>query len=81
MIMLLLDRNNEPTKTIYYLAAVCYQLIRQSQELETSELFQRLQSSRIEYQNLSYIFFILALDFLFLLDRVEVNERGMLYVN
>ncbi|MFU2206272.1 ABC-three component system middle component 6 [Streptococcus pluranimalium] len=71
--MLLLDKNVEPHKTIFYLSGVLNSIIS-VKTLDSNSLYQELQK-RID-DSLNYNFFVLALDFLFLLDKITINEKG-----
>jgi hypothetical protein len=71
--MLLLDKNAEPNKTIFYLSAIVYGLVLRG-VTKIENIYLELQNE-IE-DNLNYEFFVLALDFLFLLDRIRVNSKG-----
>lgn len=77
--MLLLDRNNEPTSTVYYIAGTLCTYVDEHPNLDVGQLYEATTNNLIK-KELSYDFFIMALDFLFLLGRIEVNERGGLYV-
>ncbi len=79
--MLLLDRDSAPADTIYYISAVCYRLICDANQIAPIDLFATLKGSRKEYRELGYDFFILALDFLFVLNRVEIDDEGRLYAH
>lgn len=79
--MLLLDRNSAPARTIYYLSAVCYQAIRNAGSIESVDLFDEIKSLRGEYHNLGYDFFVLSLDFLFMLDRISLDDEGRIRAN
>lgn len=78
--MLLLDRNNEPENTVYYLSAVARQLITERPGLDVSSLYRTIETE-ILFCEFNFAFLVLALDFLFLLDMVEVDEKGELYVH
>ena len=67
--MLLLDKNAEPKKTIFYLSAIVHGLILKK-KVNIESLYIELQKE-IE-DELNY----LALDFLFLLDKIRVNNEG-----
>lgn len=71
--MLLLDKNAEPNKTIFYLSAIVYGLILKGMS-KIENIYKELQSE-IE-DGINYEFFVLALDFLFLLDKIRVNSKG-----
>lgn len=78
--MLLLDRNNEPTSTVYYLSASIYNYLSGNDGLDAAALYQQIMLE-IVGKEVSYEFFMMALDFLFLLDRVTVDEKGGLHVH
>ena len=78
--MLLLDRNNEPASTVYYLAASVYDYIGIHEGVDASNLYQRVMTD-FAGREVSYDFFLMALDFLYLLDRVAVDEKGGLHVH
>ena len=78
--MLLLDRNNEPTSTVYYLAASVYDYIGKHDVVDASNLYQGVMIDFVG-RKVSYDFFLMALDFLYLLDCVAVDEKGCLHVH
>ena len=78
--MLLLDRNNEPTSTVYYLAASVYDYVGNHDGIDASSLYQGVMVDMVG-RNVSYDFFLMALDFLYLLDRVTVDKKGGLHVH
>lgn len=78
--MLLLDRNNEPTSTVYYLAASVYDYVGRHDGVDASNLYQGVMTDFVG-RKVSYDFFLMALDFLYLLDRVTVDEKGGLHVH
>lgn len=78
--MLLLDRNNEPTSTVYYLAASVYDYASKHDGIDASSLYQGVMVDSVG-KNVSYDFFLMALDFLYLLNRISVDERGGLHVH
>lgn len=78
--MLLLDRNNEPTHTVYYLSAIAYKLLSDHPGMNVSSLH-RIIENEIISSELNFEFLVLALDFLFLLDKIEIDEKGELYVH
>lgn len=78
--MLLLDRNNEPTSTVYYLAASVYNYVGKHDGIDASSLYQGVMVELVG-KNVSYDFFLMALDFLYLLDRISVDGKGGLHVH
>lgn len=82
-VMLLLDDNNRPTNTVYYLAAVVYDLLSREGDqysIRPSDLY-GLISDRVLSRKVNIVFFIMALDFLFLLDKLEIDREGQLHVH
>lgn len=77
--MLLLDKNNTPTNTVYYIAAVSYGYLLKFPYLSFIQLYDAL-SEKVYHRQVQFDFFVLAIDFLFLLDKVALNEKGELYV-
>ena len=78
--MLILDRNNEPTSTVYYLAASIYGYLKTHNGIDASSLYQKIMTNFIG-KNVNYDFFIMALDFLYLMDCVTVDKKGDLHVH
>ena len=74
--MLILDRNNEPTSTVYYLAASIYGYLKTYNGIDASSLYQKIIGKKVNYD-----FFIMALDFLYLMDCVTVDKKGDLHVH
>lgn len=77
--MLLLDRNNEPTSTVYYLAALVFDRALSREGIDASCLYREVCEAVGKAVN--YDFYLMALDFLYLLDRMSVDERGGLHVH
>lgn len=77
--MILLDRNNKPTNTVYYLAAVIYGLLLHNENMDYIKLYNRTQLE-INNDPIELSFFSLALDFLFLSNMLNIDKRGNLYV-
>ena len=73
--MLLLDKNNEPTCTVYYLSAVIYSYI----DNHDGQLYKAIIHDLIR-RDVKYDFYLMALDFLYLLNRLDVDEEGGLHV-
>lgn len=45
--MLILDRNNEPTSTVYYLAASIYGYLKTYNGIDASSLYQKIMTNFI----------------------------------
>lgn len=78
--MLLLDRNNEPTSTVYYLAASAFSYVQEYDAIDATTLYQSICSEAVG-RDVNYDFFLMSLDFLFLMGRVEVDEKGGLHAH
>ena len=78
--MLVLDRNNEPTSTVYYLAAAAYYYIAINDGVGAFDLYEQIVQELV-CRKVNYEFYLMALDFLFLLDRLTVDGRGGLHVH
>ncbi|WP_057821207.1 ABC-three component system middle component 6 [Schleiferilactobacillus perolens] len=77
--MLLLDLNKAPQDTVYYLSAVVEEILSIDSGLDYSSLMNKLNDQL--RMNVNPTFFNLALSFLYLLDKIVINERGELYVH
>lgn len=78
--MLLLDKNSEPTHTVYYLSAVAHKLLLDHPGIDISSLY-RIIEDEVVFNEFNFDFLVLALDFLFLLNKIEISEKGELYVH
>lgn len=78
--MILLDKNNKPQNTVYYLAAISYGYLRQNGNISLTALYKALSSKKFN-SKIDFNFFILGIDFLFLLDKINIDKRGDLYVS
>lgn len=75
--MILLDKNAAPNKTVVYLSAMIFGMICGGTN-NINSIYHKM-----EYRlngPLNYDLFILALDFLFLLDKISINKKGDLEV-
>lgn len=77
--MILLDRNNQPKNTVYYLSAVVYVYLRQNGNLGLIDLYEKISNTVLK-RKLNFEIFSLAIDFLFLIVKVNVNKKGDIYV-
>lgn len=78
--MLLLDSNNAPTNTVYYISAIAYGTLKREGLLDLSALYRKV-SEYTACKPVSFDFYMMALDFLFLLDKVYVDRKGNLHVH
>lgn len=78
--MLLIDRNNNPVKTVYYIAALSYSMISASDGVGPIDLY-RWVCDPARCGEVPYEFFLMSIDFLFLVADVEVAEEGRLRVH
>lgn len=78
--MLLIDRNNDPVKTVYYIAVLAHSRISVVGEVALADLYRWVcDSARCGV--VPYEFFLMAIDFLFLVAGVETTEEGRLRVH
>jgi hypothetical protein len=78
--MLLLDKNNEPTCTVYYLSAVIYSYLANHDGCDMGQSYKAIVHDLIK-RDIKYEFYLMALDFLFLLNRLDVDKEGGLHVH
>jgi hypothetical protein len=78
--VLLIDRNNDPVKTVYYIAALSYSRISVASEVGSAELYRWVCDSA-RCGMVPYEFFLMAIDFLFLVADVEATGEGRLRVH
>lgn len=77
---MLLDVNNEPTNTVYYYAAAAYGCLKNNGVMDFSNLLEEL-SKKLFDRKINTVFFSLGLNFLFLLDKIYIDDKGGLHVN
>jgi len=75
--MLFLDRNTTPENTIYYLSGMVDALVKQNNGIDIIGLYQKLLKER--RNSVNFDFFMLALDFLFLVERIKIDSKGGIY--
>lgn len=68
--MLLINENVKPNKTIYYIASLVYKKINNT-TCTVKELFCNIQ---VDITDIDYNHFIYALNFLFLLEKIKMEE-------
>lgn len=72
---MIIDRDSRPKDTIYYISG-CIMSVLQTKETEVDSLF---ELTRDQYNELlDYYIFLLALNFLYLTEKIEISEGGML---
>jgi len=78
--MLLLDRANDPRNSVYYIAAQICNIIATVRKTDGDSL----QSDFMQSQStgaLNVETYFLALDFLFLLGKIDIDRTGDIYVS
>jgi len=77
--ILLINKSRHPVDSLFYIAAcVANELKKKSKEVFTDDLYETILNG---YNNkLSYSDFILSLNFLFLINKIHLTERGIGYV-
>lgn len=75
--MILLDKNTTPDNTIYYLSGIVHGIIKRYTQLEYLKLYDIL--CKRQNRKISFDYYTLALDFLFLLNKVAVDDNGVIF--
>lgn len=77
--MILLDENAYPQNTVIYISMLSLRIIRKNNFISIDELFVELVNC--DYiDNLNFEFIVLAVDFLFLIGKIGINEGGEIFV-
>ncbi len=72
---MIIDRDSRPKDTIYYISGCILSLLK-GKDADVDSLFELI---RDKYNNLlDYYIFLLALDFLYLTEKIEISEKGVL---
>lgn len=73
---MIIDRDLVPEKNIYYLGGKVLEVLRDHQYDVVSpiEIFHQLE--RLIPTKVSFDYFLLALDWLFILSKIEVDKKG-----
>lgn len=79
--MLLLDKNTLPENTVYYVSAKILDIFKyfNDSDLDYDTLF--FEINKDSASSVSNEVFTLALDFLYLVNKISVNEKGQIYVH
>lgn len=77
--MLLINKSTTPENTIYHIAAVSQEILIKKGELTYSNLYNSLTEEYYK-RKINFSSFMLSLDFLFLLNKINVDKKGKLYV-
>lgn len=72
---MIIDRDSEPKDTVYY-ASGCILLSLSKKDADLDSLFQAVTKNY--HSDMDYTIFLVALDFLFLLDKVTISKKGVL---
>ncbi len=76
---LLIDQDNEPTKSLYFLGAKVIHALMESNfgVVDPNVLFRAVNDGTVEAgAKVSYDYFMLTLDWLFLLGKINLDEKG-----
>ncbi|MBM7572950.1 hypothetical protein JOC48_003482 [Aquibacillus albus] len=73
--MMIIDRDSNPKDTIYYISA-CILGVISSKKHNVEDLYETLKEQYND--SLDYTIYLLSLDFLFLIDKITINEEGVL---
>lgn len=75
--MILLDKNSSPHNTVFYLSSIIYGVMIDKNRIDSIQLYNEVNQKLSEKVN--FTTFILAIDFLFLLDMLDVSSEGDIY--
>lgn len=70
---MIIDRDSKPEDTVYYTAA-CILEIGSSDEYNIEVLYEILKA--LYNESLEYNIYLLSLDFLFLINKISINNEG-----
>ncbi|CAJ1180897.1 ABC-three component system middle component 6 [Companilactobacillus paralimentarius] len=76
--MILLDKNNEPTNTVYYISGISYGLLNKHDGLDILSLYDKVSDS-IE-NKVNFTFVLMAIDFLYMANKIYLDDRGDIHV-
>lgn len=75
--MILIDRGNKPENTVLYIASQIYVALSLKKGGEDyTALYKTVKGQQHNFNDAA---FSLALNFLYLLDKITLDERGLLY--
>lgn len=77
--MIILDKNNNPYETVYYTINLAYKYIHDNDGIDFCRLYNLINVDCL-YEGIRYNFLLLALDFLFFINKITVNDYGGLHV-
>ncbi|ARF68059.1 hypothetical protein B7C51_09790 [Paenibacillus larvae subsp. pulvifaciens] len=72
---MIIDKDSRPKDTVYYISGCILATLR-SKSAEVDSLFELIRNKYND--SLEYSIFLLALDFLFLINKIEISEKGVL---
>lgn len=77
--MILINKATSPDNTIYFIAAIINSILKSQNRLDFSHLYEKnlviMHKTKVNMSS-----FTLALDFLFLLNKIKVDKAGKIYV-
>ncbi|WP_222845228.1 ABC-three component system middle component 6 [Lactiplantibacillus plantarum] len=80
--MLLVNKATRPENTIYHIAALINDVINNSCEgIDFSSLYKVIINKFYDKQQLNSTSYMLALDFLFLVNKINIDKEGKIYVS
>lgn len=70
---MIINKDVHPNKTIFYLAAILNKILK-NETLNTTELYQEI--CKVVDYTVDYQVFVLSINFLYLINRIRINEKG-----
>lgn len=74
-VSMIINNDVRPQETLFYISAVIYKVLKIA-ALDTTRLY--LVVDKEVTDKLDYSVFLLSIDFLYLLDKINVNDKGEL---
>lgn len=77
--MLLVDKATTPENTVYFISALLNGLLSQKDGLDYSTLY-KITCKKMGKDKINTTVFTMALDFLFLLNKIGIDKEGKIHV-
>lgn len=77
--MLLVDKATTPENTVYFISALLNGLLSQKDSLDYSTLY-KITCKQMGKDKINTTVFTMALDFLFLLNKIGIDKEGKIHV-
>lgn len=78
--MLLINKATSPDNTVYFISATINGILNQKDGYDYSQLY-KILCNKLYKKNINFFVFTLAIDFLYLLNKIYVDKEGNIYVH